>query len=69
LGRRVGQVEEQLTGGPLTADEIEQSARLATEVVTVGDDQRASAVYRSQLVRVAVRRALAAAAGTPEATP
>lgn len=69
LGRRVHQVEAQLVGKPLTAAEIEVAARSAKEVVAVGDDQRASADYRSQLVYVGVRRALSAAVGQPEPAP
>ena len=51
---------EVLMENRLTSETIEQSARTAQAEAPVGDDMRASADYRRQLVRVGTRRALTA---------
>jgi CO/xanthine dehydrogenase FAD-binding subunit len=69
LARRVVEVEEVLVGRSIGDGCIAEAAHLARRVVVTGDDQRASAGYRTQLVEVAVRRCLHAAAGEPEVAP
>ncbi|GAB4536907.1 MAG: hypothetical protein Fur0018_27650 [Anaerolineales bacterium] len=55
--------EAYLTGHPLTAEHIQQAARLAQEAATPIDDVRASAAYRREMVRVLVTRGLEILAG------
>ncbi len=52
------QTAEILTGQPLSDETIAQVARAARDEAEVGDDMRASADYRRELVEVGVKRAL-----------
>ncbi len=49
-----------LAGGSLTDETIQEAARLAAAVSSPIDDLRASAAYRTEMIRVMVRRALKA---------
>ncbi len=49
---------EIITGQPLSDETIAQVARAARDEAKVGDDMRASADYRRELVEVGVKRAL-----------
>jgi CO/xanthine dehydrogenase FAD-binding subunit len=69
LAQRVVEVEEALVGRAIGDGCIAEASHLARHVVPTGDDQRASAGYRTQLVEVAVRRCLHVAAGRPEVAP
>lgn len=69
LAQRVAEVEDALVGHTVGDGCFEAAAQIARRVVATGDDQRASAVYRTQLVEVAVRRCLRAAVGEPEVAP
>ncbi len=55
-----GEAEAFLTGKRLTAENIEQAARLAQESARPIDDVRASAAYRLEMVRVCTLRGLRA---------
>ncbi len=63
VGALVPAAAEALTGNPPTGATFEAAAAAAREAIEAGDDGRASAEYRSQLIGVGVRRALEAAAG------
>lgn len=52
------QVEAMLVGSELTPAAVRAAADLAAETTETGDDLRAGAAYRTQLVRVAVSRSL-----------
>ena len=69
LAQRVAEVEDALIGHSIDDGCIAEAAHIARHVVVTGDDQRASAGYRTQLVEVAVRRCLHVAAGEPEVAP
>ncbi len=58
VGALVPAAAEVLTGKPPTTATVEAAAAAARDVVETGDDGRASAGYRRQLVGVGVRRAL-----------
>lgn len=66
LARLVPAAHSALEGSPLTPAAIAAAAHAARETVQTGDDQRAGAAYRSQLVRVGVERCLGEAAGRLE---
>ena len=53
--------ERALEGQPLTAEKIEEAARLAVEAARPISDQRGSAEFRRHLVRVLTRRTLTTA--------
>jgi carbon-monoxide dehydrogenase medium subunit len=57
---------EALTGGPLTADKIEQAAQLAAEAAKPRTDHRGSAEYKRHMVRTFVKRLLNQPNGTAE---
>lgn len=59
---RVPTAERALTGRPLTRETIAESARLASITPTPIDDVRSTAEYRTEMIRVLVRRALQAVA-------
>jgi aerobic carbon-monoxide dehydrogenase medium subunit len=58
LASRVPACEERLAGRMFDAEAIEAAARAAQAAETVGDDRRASAAYRRELVYVGVKRCL-----------
>ncbi len=60
---RVAEAEQALIGQTLTPETIVQVARIAATVPQPIDDVRAPAVYRSDMVKVLVARALRAIAG------
>ncbi len=68
---RATAAEESLTGGPLDDEAIGEAARLAADAARPHGDQRGSAEYKRQVVRVFVERGLrkarAAAQGGEEA--
>lgn len=55
---RVRKAEDELTGGPLTADRIDRAARLAAQEAKPIDDVRGSVWYRRRMVEVMTRRGL-----------
>lgn len=55
---RIKAAEESLLGKPLTAENIETAANLASAGISPIDDLRASADYRRHMARVLVRRLL-----------
>lgn len=63
---RAPEVEEFLIGKALDADVIREAARLAMSAATPIDDVRGSAVYRTEMVKVLVGRALRALAAGNE---
>ena len=63
---RAPEVEEFLVGKTLDADVIREAARLAMGAATPIDDVRGSAVYRTEMVKVLVGRALRALAAGNE---
>jgi CO/xanthine dehydrogenase FAD-binding subunit len=69
LAQRVVEVEDTLVGRSIVDGCIAEAAHVARRVVATGDDQRASAGYRTQLVEVAVRRCLHVTVGEPEVVP
>jgi len=58
LASSLPKAEESLIGAALTEETIEKTARIAQESSSVGDDRRASADYRRELVYVGVKRSL-----------
>ncbi len=58
LASSLPKAEENLIGANLTEETIEKTARIAQESSSVGDDRRASADYRRELIYVSVKRAL-----------
>jgi len=58
LASSLPKAEESLIGAALTEEAIERTARIAQESSSVGDDRRASAGYRRELVYVGVKRSL-----------
>jgi xanthine dehydrogenase iron-sulfur cluster and FAD-binding subunit A len=72
---RVPAAEEALVGKPLTPELIREVAQLAADTPKPIDDVRSTAVYRSEMVRVLVSRALRALStgtqmdGYPDAPP
>ncbi len=58
LASSLPRVEARLVGSELTPAVLEGAAHLAAETTETGDDLRAGAAYRTQLVRVAVWRCL-----------
>jgi len=58
LATSIPEVEDILTGRPLTGETIEQAAAAARDAAGVREDRRASAEYRRQLVLVGVGRCL-----------
>jgi carbon-monoxide dehydrogenase medium subunit len=55
---RAQRAEEELLGGPLTAERIDRAAKLAAEESKPIDDVRGSAWYRRRMVEVLTRRGL-----------
>ncbi len=58
LASRVLACEAQLIGKPLSEEAIDAAARAAQATAAVGEDRRASAAYRRELVVVGVKRCL-----------
>lgn len=58
LGTRLPAAEASLVDAPFTEETIEQGAQVARNAADVGDDQRASAEYRRELVYVGVKKCL-----------
>ncbi len=58
LASSLPKAEESLIGAALTEETIEKTARIAQESSSVGNDRRASADYRRELVYVGVKRSL-----------
>ncbi|NWF68940.1 MAG: FAD binding domain-containing protein [Chloroflexi bacterium] len=63
---RVPQAESALVGHQLTPEVIAEAARLAAETPTPIDDVRSTAAYRTEMIRVLLRRALAALAANQQ---
>ena len=55
---RVPAVEKMLVGAKLTPELIERAAKAASQSVTPISDQRASAEYRVEIIRVSIKQAL-----------
>ena len=62
--RRLSQVEEALTGKPLTSGQMRMAADLSASLITPLEDMLIPEDYRRQLVKTVVRRALEAARGS-----